>query len=211
MPRAAADSAALADEPVSVRSGLLPVLHERAGAQAGMRILDLGLPSNGLLEYLCGTRCRVYYYTFTTALPVRLQNHALDNRPAINAFTSELKQAGFPRFDAVLLWDYLEYLPPGLPEEFLRSVQHLCQPGAWLYLQTHQSVSMPEHPSRFYISSDADGSACITCASDPLPLRQQAARRTAPKILLKWLPGFAIHKLYLMQDVKQEHLFSYTE
>ena len=207
MLRAPVDAARVFDAPATVRSGLLPILRERVEGITDPRVLDLGPPNSGLLECLRDCRCRVYYNTLPGALPARLQQGQLDAADidtVLSSFWSGL-DSGLS-FDVVLAWDYLDYLAPECLQQLIKSIAARCRPGAWFYCQTHQGVAMPKRPARFFIETPQKNS--VQLATEPV-VTVQASKRLPGKVLLGWMSGFSIHKLYLMQDAKQEHLFCY--
>ncbi len=184
-------------------SGLLPVIRDHVAEQPGCKVLDLGYPNSGILEYLRGTPCRVYYNTEKDALAARMQNGCFDSH------TGASLECGFSgmRFDVVLVWDYFEYISTENLHALGRQISAWCLPGALFYLQTHQGSTMPATPVKYQIFTDSKGAVRL---ENQIYVKVQPARRTAANRLLECLPGFTIYKLHLMQDVRQEHLFLYT-
>lgn len=192
---------------MTVRSGLIPLLRERVDRFADAAVLDLGPPDSGLLELLRGCSCRVYYNTFPDALPARLQRGQLDVADIDTLFASFWSGLDDGLcFDVVLAWDYLDYLAPEALQQLVMKVAARCRPGAWFYCQTHQGVAMPKLPARFHIETVANNEAHIATQTG-VPV--QASKRLPGKVLLGWMSGFTMYKLYLMQDAKQEHLFCF--
>ena len=183
MPQAALS--VTADTRRAACSGLLPVVRDYIAERPGCKVLDLGYPNSGFLEYLRGTQCRVYYNTEKGALAACMQNGCFDSH------TGTSMGCGFSgmRFDVVLAWDYFEYVSAENLSSLGKRISACCQPGALFYLQTHQGSTMPATPVKFQIVTDSKGAVRLEYQ---IYVKVQPARRTAANRLLECLPGFAI-------------------
>jgi len=167
-------------------------------------VLDWGTPADGMLEYFSVSACKVYYDTFPDSICTRMRDGFFCDYADVSVFEQELLGQEIPRCDAVLLWDYLEYLQPDLQKIVLSVLHRWCRPNARVYLQTYQGVRMPSSPAPFAVYQDRDEMTKIASRTD---VPSVPAQRISTRRVLDWLTGFTVQKLHLMQDARQEHLF----
>lgn len=126
-----------------------------------------------------------------------------DEEPGLAGHFSQL--LAFPdetRFDAVLIWDLINYLERREVAALARQLARFCRPGAMLFAQISILKQIPAEPLRFRIL-DREHLAyeTRTAAVRPCP-------RYAPAELNELLRGFRLDRSFLMRHGTQEYLFT---
>jgi len=144
---------------------------------------------------------------------VREAHETWDARPPrLDGEDEELGLAGrfgqllaFPdetRFDAVLIWDLINYLERREVAALARQLARFCRPGALLFAQISILKQIPAEPMRFRILDQEHLAYEIrTAAVRPCP-------RYAPAELNELLRGFRLDRSFLMRHGTQEYLFT---
>jgi len=106
------------------------------------------------------------------------------------------------RFDAVLIWDLINYLERREVAALARQLARFCHTGALLFAQISILKQIPAEPLRFRIL-DREHLAyeTRTAAVRPCP-------RYAPAELNELLRGFRLDRSFLMRHGTQEYLFT---
>ena len=106
------------------------------------------------------------------------------------------------RFDAVLIWDLLNYLDRREVAALARQLVRFCGPGAQLFALISILKQIPAEPLRFRIVDDEHlAYERRTAAVRPCP-------RYAPAELNELLRGFRLDRSYLMRHGIQEYVFA---
>jgi SAM-dependent methyltransferase len=106
------------------------------------------------------------------------------------------------RFDAVLIWDLINYLERREVAALARQLARFCRPGALLFAQISILKQIPAEPMRFRILDQEHLAYEIrTAAVRPCP-------RYAPAELNELLRGFRLDRSFLMRHGTQEYLFT---
>ena len=110
-------------------SHALPRLARRLSAASHPRVLDLGSVVGGNLQFFIDLGCKVtaedLLRPVETVLPDSAEKAGADwKEPAVK----RLEYAA-DSFDAVLVWDYLDFLGPGEARGFSRDLQRIVKPG----------------------------------------------------------------------------------
>lgn len=105
------------------------------------------------------------------------------------------------RFDAVLIWDLINYLERREVAALARQLARFCHPGALLFGLVSILKQIPAEPMRYRIL-DPEHLAyeSRTAATRPCP-------RYAPAELTELLRGFRLDRSFLMRHGIQEYLF----
>jgi len=186
------------------RSGVLPVIRDRLNNGSSAVVLDVGPPDSGILDFLHGAACRVYFNTTRGAFPDRLRLGQLTAENLPGLLDSLVPRQRPVAFDLVFLWHYLDYLDRELIQVFLRWLIALCRPGAWLYFMTHQGTTLPRASAPLHISPDGE-------IEFPHGAPGGVAPRHPTRVFMDWMPGWRMHKLYLTQSGVQENLFQFGD
>jgi hypothetical protein len=185
---------------LKLRSGIMPVLRERLFAAPGSCVLDLGPPSTNKFSFFTGAPCRFYTNNLPDNLFVRLATPG-------TAFNDEdfqelVPQSGPSGFDVVLAWDYFDYLQAPALKSLCTWLGKHCRPGALIYFLISHAKAIPDAPAHIDLIDDDH----LRYESGPLV---RETNRLAPRVLEGLMPNFRIHKLYLLGNGVQEHLYSY--
>ncbi len=183
-----------------LRSGLLPEIYERLRTRPGARVLDLGPPSPAKLAFFGTLRCRLHCNNFPESLSGRLRD--AEGAASVPHFQLEdlLIAPSGGDFDVILAWDYFDYMRLEAVRHLVAGLRSYCRDQTWLYFLIAQGSRIPETPAAIE-PEDAqhlryDAGAAV-----------RPATRCPPKVLEGLMPGFHIHKLYLLKNGVQEHLF----
>jgi methyltransferase family protein len=106
------------------------------------------------------------------------------------------------RFDAVLIWDLINYLERREVAALARQLARFCRPGAMLFALISILKQIPAEPMRFRILDQEHlAYETRTAAVRPCP-------RYAPAELNELLRGFRLDRSFLMRHGTQEYLFT---
>jgi hypothetical protein len=106
------------------------------------------------------------------------------------------------RFDAVLIWDLVNYLERREVAALARRLARFCRPGALLFALISILKQIPADPVRFRILDQEHlAYECRTAAVRPCP-------RYSPAELNELLRGFRLDRSFLMRHGVQEYLFA---
>jgi hypothetical protein len=106
------------------------------------------------------------------------------------------------RFDAVLVWDLINYLERREVAALARQLARFCRPGALVFALISILKQIPAEPMRFRILDREHLAYEIkTAAVRPCP-------RYAPAELNELLRGFRLDRSFLMRHGTQEYLFA---
>jgi hypothetical protein len=106
------------------------------------------------------------------------------------------------RFDAVLIWDLLNYLDRREVAALARQLVRFCRPGALMFALISILKQIPAEPMRFRIIDDEHlAYERRTAAVRPCP-------RYAPAELNELLRGFRLDRSFLMRHGIQEYVFA---
>jgi hypothetical protein len=106
------------------------------------------------------------------------------------------------RFDAVLIWDLINYLERREVAALARQLARFCAPGAQLFALISILKQIPAEPMRFRIL-DHEHLAYETRTASVRP-----CPRYAPAELNELLRGFRLDRSFLMRHGTQEYLFT---
>jgi hypothetical protein len=105
-------------------------------------------------------------------------------------------------FDAVLIWDLINYLERREVAALARQLARFCRPGAMMFALISILKQIPAEPMRFRIlDHETLAYEVKTAATRPCP-------RYAPAELNELLRGFRLDRSFLMRHGIQEYLFA---
>lgn len=218
--------------PESHRSLGLASLIEAFGGRPRLQVLDLGPAVGGNVEFLARFGCKLYIQDLYPALvPLQAATVSLSapgtatvatiDRAAVRE-ARETWDAPDPReepglvgrfeellrfpddtlFDAVLIWDLVNYLERREVAALARQLARFCRPGALLLALVSILKQIPAEPIRFRIL-DQDH-----LAYEPRTAALRPCPRYAPAELNELLRGFRLDRSFLMRHGIQEFLFA---
>jgi SAM-dependent methyltransferase len=129
-----------------------------------------------------------------------------DHEPGLATRFAELLD--FPqdtRFDAVLIWDLINYLERREVAALARQLARFCRPGAQLFALISILKQIPAEPMRFRILDQEH------LAYEPRTAGTRPCPRYAPAELNELLRGFRLDRSFLMRHGIQEYLFTREE
>lgn len=104
--------------------------------------------------------------------------------------------------DLVLAWNLLNYLPLVTISVLAGRLRECCTAGALVHFLLYNTQWMPGEPGRFRIAPGAllefDADSAMTVKSP----------RHSPRTLQENMPGFDIHRMFLLGSGNQECLFA---
>ncbi len=106
------------------------------------------------------------------------------------------------RFDAVLLWDLINYLERREVAALARQLARFCRPGATMFALISILKQIPAEPMRFRIVDQEN------LAYEPRTAAMRPCPRYAPAELNELLRGFRLDRSFLMRHGIQEYLFA---
>ena len=128
-------------------SGWMKIL-SRLKAEQGLRVLDIGPTSHTNINFLTGLGHSVYMADLVEEaikperqLPVE-ENEA--PRYDVDGFLAQHMEFGERKFDVVLLWDALDYMPSPLADAVLRRLKAVMSENGQVLAFFHSRMTGPE-------------------------------------------------------------------
>jgi hypothetical protein len=118
------------------------------------------------------------------------------------SFAELLRFPDDTRFDAVLIWDLVNYLERREVAALARRLARFCRPGALLFALISILKQIPDEPVRFRILDHEH------LAYEPRSAALRPCPRYAPAELNELLRGFRLDRSFLMRHGMQEYLFA---
>ncbi len=158
-------------------------------------ILDMGPASSVNIDFFSDLNCRLYIEDY-----YRTRQGVYQQAGA--GVVQSLQQ--YPRdtvFDVILFWDLMDYLGRDELKELISHLEIFCEPGTLLFALSSSLSQVPVTPASFSISGERNVSY-HNSAKDVRPspgYNQNDYKRL--------LPGFKLHRTFLMSSGMEEHLF----
>lgn len=196
---------ALVSQGVSHRSPGIQALCHHLRTLQHPNILDLGYKESKNVE-LFSTLCKhVYVEELYSSLMNWKKVHGSD---ADGSFSENvLNFESSTRFDAIILWDLLNYVSPEQVDMLVRRLARYCHEGTRIFVIVYSFDDIPVKPQRFILQSDQQ-MTIIPANTAPRTL----AYRTMAQ-LFRQLSGFKPDGAYWLQQGMQsgvgEYLLSY--
>ena len=186
--------------PSSFRSRALTYLLEGRPKGAPWQVLDLGPPSQANLSFFAQLGAS---YTvedlYRSILPcyqgASIRTDCIESLPNLLEFNSER------RFDLVLAWDLLNFLPRESHEILASRLAPHCHEGTYIYALLTMEDKIPQTPGKVVILDDKT-----------IELRNWETDRTRPSlkhtssVLSDSMAPFVVDKTYLLKVHMQEYL-----
>jgi hypothetical protein len=187
--------------PTGHHSLALKPLLETLHPESRHAVLDLGPPLGVNLEFLSGLSCRVCIADLYRSLFAEsVESRAPEARAGL--FERLLPLGVGERFDAVLTWDLFNYLRRDQVSSLMGRLGPACRPGALVLALVWNRGRIPAEPLRYRIL-DRENLAW----DGPLePVR--AGPRWGERDFGRMMPGFSVHRSFLLRNGIQEYLFA---
>ncbi len=163
-------------------------------------MLDLGPPVEHNLELLSGLGCRIRIsdlYRSLSAEPLETR----EPEACASLFERLLPLGADEHFDAILIWDLLDYLRPHEIAALMARVTPACAPRAVAFGLVSTLRQIPAAPLRYRI----EDRETLSCSGTREPQRP-APRHTQPE-LARRMPGFEVKRSFILRHGVQEYLF----
>jgi hypothetical protein len=160
-PGAASASSGAGGPRILRHSGGWGALRKRLASEEGLRVLDIGSTSPANINYLTSLGHSVYMADLVedAATGEWLTGTDEDGKPVwdVDGFATQNLHFSGRKFDMVLMWTALDYLPEALVAPVVRALHGAMTPGGQLLAFFHtklQPDSTPYH--RFHITATDD-------------------------------------------------------
>ncbi len=182
-------------------SHALPRLARRLAAASRPRVLDLGSVVGGNLQFFIDLGCKVtaddLLRPVETVLPDSAEKAGADwKEPAAKRL-----EYSADSFDAVLAWDYLDFLGPGEARDFSRDLQRIVKPGGIVMAYFTSREGERREPHRRFRILGADR---IEWA--PLGVSRSLRHVYQNRDIERMFEGFRTHFAVVMQNGSREIL-----
>ena len=178
------------------------MLRKRLEAEPGLRIMDIGFTSPVNINYLTGLGHSLYMADLVRDAWTGewKSGEDEDGKPIWNVeefFGHTLNFAG-RRFDVVLLWTTLDYLPEPLVQPLVERLFAAMNPGGQVLALFHTRTQGEETVNcRFHVTPGNDIEVQLT---EPFPIQRSFTNRSIEKLFVGW----SGHKQFLAKDALSE-------
>jgi hypothetical protein len=179
-------------------SGGWAALRKRLQAEPGLRVIDAGYTSPANINYLTGLGHSVFLADLVCdgCAGNWVMGTDADGKPAwnIDAFLDQsLKFAG-RKFEVVLLWTALDYLPEPLVIPVVEHLYNSINPGGQLLAFFHTRMQGEETVhARFHITA---GEEVEMQQAQHFPIQRNFSNRSIERLFANW----AGHRQFLAKD-----------
>jgi len=182
-------------------SHALPRLARRLGAATHARVLDLGSVVGGNLQFFIDLNCKVTADDLSRPVETVLPD------PGEKA-GADWKQPVAPRlnypadsFDAVLVWDFFDFLGPGEARDFSRELHRVVKPGGIVMAYFTSRETERREPSRRFRILGAD-----KIEWTPIGVSRSLRHVYQNRDIERMFDGFRTHFAVVMQNGSREIL-----
>lgn len=179
-----------------------------AGHLAGARnadILYLGSPCMANVDYLSQFSCVLHIGDISQALADEPEMGEPDEERDVDGIVERFVEYDEDiRFDAIFVWDLLDYIDPEISRALMRRLGHYCRPGTLLYLVASNEETIPDAPGRFTIVDE------LHLRFERLGMGTRSGMRHSPRGLERIMPGFRLQHSFLLRYQLQDYLFSHV-
>lgn len=180
------------------RSPGLTAIYNEIKASKHNRILDLGSINAANFNFLAQLSCKVHFENLNDFI---VSNKATDEAQFINELTSFiLSHPPEEKFDVILTWDLLNYLPLAGIKALFEKLNVYCHPNTLLHSMRYLGKNIPQMPARMEIIDQYT----LRINVPALQPRQYACHPTAA--LIKSLPDYFMHNHLADEDGMQRGL-----
>ena len=179
----------------------MPVLHHRSpgitaifNAVKGSNkngVLDLGAALGTNLSFYSQLGCHFQFENYAQIVNEYVQSD-LSESQAIDQFLGDLNTS--KKYDVVLFWDLLNFLPKHFIEELVDRLVPVLAPNALIHMINFVGSKVPAHPASYTVNDQYQ--LQITCSEE----RAAPVQRSTTMQLLKMFPNFLMVQSYLNGD-----------
>ena len=163
-------------------------------------ILDIGSACGPNIEFFSRFNCKLYIADAVDSL-IRLKPGTEEDPVDLDAeIRTLLPYDGSERFDAVLLWDMVNYLDPEVCSALVSRLRSLVSHGAHLHAFVSALREIPDKPASFRIVSEEKMEYDVP--PGPFHSGPQFTQRDIERLM----PEFAVRRSVLLQSGMQEYL-----
>jgi hypothetical protein len=183
-------------------SGAWSTLRKRLQAESGLRVLDSGATSPTNINFLTGIGHSVYMADLVhdACTGQWTSGNDEDGNPIwdANAFLASCLNFSGKKFDIVLLWTTLDYLPEPLVAPLAQRLHDSMNPGgsvlAFFHTRTHGEETVN---CRFHVTDTDEVEVQV---SEPFPIQRAFTNRSIEKLFAGW----SGHRQFLAKDSLSE-------
>ena len=203
------------DKPVSARSsaprftrysGAWSTLRKRLEAEPGLRVIDAGATSPTNINYLTSLGHSVYMadvvHDACTGQWTRGVDEDGNPKWDVDAFLSACLEFSGKKFDVVLLWTALDYLPEPLVAPVVQRLYESMTPGGAVLAFFHTRTQGEEAVNcRFHVTG---GDEVEVQLGEPFPIQRAFTNRSIERLFSGW----SGHRQFLAKDALSEVLMT---
>jgi hypothetical protein len=187
---------------VGRHSGGWSMLRKRLEADPGMRVLDTGYTSSTNINYLTSLGHSVYMADLVTdACNGDWKRGAdEDGKPIydVDGFLNSTLDFGAKKFDIVLLWTTLDFLPEAFVEPVVHRLADVMNPGGAVLALFHTRTKGEETVHcRFHVTP---GDEVEMQLAEQFPIQRAFTNRSIEKLFAGW----SGHRQFLAKDSLSE-------
>lgn len=179
----------------------MDVLAQHIGRRRDCRVLDLGRGFGANIEFLSQYATKICVEDLFHTLTSLGQPFTGEQRVCCPVYETLLPYRGQIHFDAIFLWNLLDYLDRDDIRRLAAHLATLSQRGTLVYALISIRPKIPETPTNFKIV-DAKNLAYQQTTT----AQRDCPRHTQVK-LLEWMHQFRVKRSFLLRDGMQEYLF----
>jgi SAM-dependent methyltransferase len=183
-------------------SGAWSMMRKRLQAEPGLRIVDVGYTSPSNINYLTELGHSIFLSDLVhdACTGDWQRSHDADGNPVldIEAFLRQTLDFADRKFDVVLLWTALDYLPQPFVEPVVAHLYSAMNPGGQVLAFFHTRTQGPETTHcRFHVTAS---DSVEVQASEVFPIQRSFTNRSIEKLFQGW----SGHKQFLAKDSLSE-------
>jgi hypothetical protein len=195
-------SAGLVGPRVPRHSGAWILLRNRLESEPGLRILDIGYTSPININYLTGLGHSLFMADLVhdACAGQWTTGEDADGNPIwnIEGFLQQTLNFAGRKFDVVLLWTALDYLPEPLVAPVVAHLHDSMNPGGQVLALFHTRTQGDDTVNcRFHVTPGNDIEVQL---SEPFPIQRSFTNRSIERLFTGW----SGHKQFLAKDALSE-------
>lgn len=163
------------------------------------RVLDLGPKINANLEVWRSYCNEVFNEDLNASIRWHQANAQEDTQKNAKVSSASLSMEALNfepdiRFDAVILWDILNFCDRNLIRQIVSRLAEYCSPGCKLVVFTYIGNQIPQSAQTFFLHKDGD-----LKLNDAIQTSRVSAPMTST-MMMKLFPGLEVKQTYVYQD-----------
>ncbi len=165
-------------------------------------VLDIGPAWGPNIQFFSRFSCKLYIADVAKALvglTSGTEEHPVDLGASLRSL---LPYDGSERFDAILLWDVVNYLDRAVCRALISHLRGFSHPDTYLHAFISALREIPQEPGSYQIVSD-DQIECVFPSEKLHP-----GPRFTQRDIEKLMPEFAVRRSVLLQSGMQEYMLA---